>query len=417
MKEKLSVKSCGLEFKNPVIAASATPTRNSEMMKKCIEAGVGGLVGKSASFQRIEQIHPSPCFYVMYPDQARSGGFYSLYSTAQLAELPPEDYAKEMKKVKPMADENNCKIISDIMTGDLEEWKKMSEIFVPVSDVLELNVACPFGSELAGQEKKGSMISSDVELVGMIVETVKGITDLPLMIKLSIEAGDLLSVCKAIEEMRVGAVHLTHRFTGLEIDIHTGKPILSQTLSGYGGPWMGPVSRKWVAKIASATKLDICGGGGIDGWRDAIAHIMAGASIIQMAAAPMLRGHGVFTETLKGIERFLDTHGYKSINDIKGSALRHLRTLEEVPRRDVFKPEAEVNPDICTGCGDCREVCFYSAIEMEEEVAIIDKEKCVGCALCAQMCSCEAIHLKLNGREVPVFWEGARGRIAEQKRK
>lgn len=417
MKDKLNIEFCGLEFKNPVVAASATPTRNFEMMKKCVEAGVGGLVGKSASFQRIEQLHPSPCFYVMYPDQARIGKFYSLYSTAQLAELPPEDYAKEMGKLRPLAEENNCKVVSDIMTGSLEEWKKMTEIFAPVSDMLELNVACPFGGELAGGEKKGCMISSNPELIAMIVKAVREVTDLPLMMKLSIEAGDLVSVCQTIEEMKVKAVHLTHRFTGLEIDIDTGRPILSQTLSGYGGPWMGPISRKWVVKVASATNLDICGGGGIDGWRDAIAHIMAGASIIQMAAAPMLRGHQVFTETVEGIERFLDTHGYKSINEIKGAALKQLRTLAEVPRRDVVRPRAEVDSDKCTGCGDCRKVCFYSAVEMEGKIAIIDKEKCVGCALCVQMCPPEAIELKLDDRAVPVFWEGVRGRVAEQKRK
>ena len=417
MKDKLSTQFCELGFKNPVVAASATPTRNFEMMKKCVEAGVGGLVGKSASFQRIEQIHPSPCFYVMYPDQARIGKFYSLYSTAQLAELPPEDFAKEIEKVRPIAKENNCRIISDLMTGSLEEWKKMTEIFAPVSDMLELNVACPFGSELAGGEKKGSLASSDPELIGMIAKAVREVTDLPLMIKLSIEGGDLVPICKAIEKMRVKAVHLTHRFTGLEIDINTGKPILSQTLSGYGGPWMGPLSRKWVAKIASTTDLDICGGGGIDGWRDAIAHIMAGASIIQMAAAPILRGHQVFAETLEGIEKFLDTQGYKSINEIKGVALKYLKTLEEVPRRDVFRPKAEVDFDKCNGCGDCERVCFYGAVEIEEKAAIIDKQKCVGCALCAQMCHREAIQLTFDGKIVPVFWEGARGKVAEQKRK
>lgn len=417
MKDKLSVQFCGLEFKNPVVAASATPTRNFEMMKKCVEAGVGGLVGKSASFQRIEQIHPSPCFYVMYPGQARVGRFYSLYSTAQLAELPPQDYAREIEKVRPLAKENNCKIISDIMTGSLDEWKKMTEIFAPVSDMLELNVACPFGGELAGEEKKGCMISSNPELINMIIKAVREVTDLPLMIKLSIEGGDLVPISQAIEEIGVKAVHLTHRFTGLEIDINTGKPILSQTLSGYGGPWMGPLSRKWTAKVASATNLNICGGGGIDGWRDAIAHIMAGASIIQMAAAPMLRGHQVFTETVEGIKNFLDIQEHESISKIKGIALKHLKTLEKVPRRDVFRPRAEVDPDKCNGCGDCEKVCFYSAVKMEEKVAIVDKGKCVGCALCAQMCPREAIQLKVDDKIVPVFWEGARGGIAEQKRK
>ncbi len=406
--EKLSVKFCGIDLKNPVVAASATPTRNFEMMKKCVEAGVGALVAKSASFQRIEQLHPSPCFYVIYPKEARIGKFYSLYSSAQLAEFSPEDYVKEIKKVRPIAEEKNCKIISDIMRGSLDEWKKMTEIFAPVSDMLELNAGCPFAGELAGEEKKGASVSSDVGLVCNIIEAVREVTDLPLMVKLSVEGGDLLPVCKAIEKMGVKGVHLNHRFTGLEIDVETGKPILSQTISGYGGPWMGPISRKWVARASQATKLDICAGGGIDGWRDAIASILAGASMIQMAAAPILRGHGVFTETIKGIEKYLDTHSYESINDIKGLSLKYLKKLEEVPRRDVFKPTAKVNPSKCSGCGYCKKICFYSAIEMKENIAVINEKKCKGCGLCTQMCPDEAIQLTIDGEIVPTSWEGSR---------
>jgi dihydroorotate dehydrogenase len=176
-KEKLGVKFCGVDLKNPVVAASATPTRDFEEMKKCVESGVGALVGKSASFQPIERIHPSPCFYVMYPKEARQGRFYSLYSSAQLAEFTPEEYADQMKKIRPIAEENNCKIISDVMRGNLDEWKKMTEIFAPVSDILELNVGCPFASELAGEEKKGAAISSDVNLICQIIEAVREVTD------------------------------------------------------------------------------------------------------------------------------------------------------------------------------------------------------------------------------------------------
>jgi len=407
-KEKLGVKFCGVDLKNPVVAASATPTRDFGEMKKCIEAGVGALVGKSASFQEIERIHPSPCFYVMYPKEARQGRFYSLYSSAQLAEFTPEEYARQMKEIRPIAEENDCKIISDVMRGNLDEWKRMTEIFAPVSDILELNVGCPFAGELAGEEKKGAAISSDVGLICQIIEAVREITDLPLMVKLSIEGGDLLSACKAIEKLGIKGVHLNHRFTGLEIDVETGKPILSGTISGYGGSWMAPISRKWVARVSQGTQLDICAGGGIDGWRDAVASIMAGSSMIQMATAPMLKGHEVFTQTIEGIEKYLDTHGYESINDIKGLALKHLRTLEEVPRRDVFRPRANVDADKCTGCGHCAKVCFYGAIEIKEGLSVINEEKCKGCALCSQMCPTKAIQLKIDGKVVPTSWEGSR---------
>ena len=417
----LSVTFGGIRFKNPVIVASATPTRDRSAMQKCIRAGAGGLVTKTPSFDRIERVSPSPCFYIMYPDQARIGRLYSLYTSEQLSEFEPEEYVKEISVIRPMAEEQNCKIISSIMTGTLEQWKRMTEMFVPVSDMFELNLACPYGAELAGEEAKGCLISASPALARNILKAVREVTDLPIIAKLSIEAGDITGVCKSILDDKLAqGVHLTHRFTGLEIDITTGKPILSGTLSGYGGPWMSPISRKWIARAAQATgkKLDICGGGGVDNWRDSIAHLMAGAKTVQMAAAPIVFGYGIFPETMKKIDLFLEHHHYQSVEEIVGIALGHLRPLDQVPRRDQVRPLCIVDQEKCTGCGHCYEVCFYEAILYQKgEKVSIDPKRCEGCGLCTQVCPKNALGLVLNGKDVPISWEGARGRIAEGKRK
>jgi dihydropyrimidine dehydrogenase (NAD+) subunit PreA len=417
----LSVTFAGLKFKNPVIAASATPTRNYNTMEKCIKAGAGGLVTKTPSFEYIDRVSPSPCFYIMYPDQARVGRFYSLYSTEQLSEFEPEEYAKQIKAIKPMADEYDCKIISSIMTGTLEQWKQMTEMYAPFSHILELNLACPYGAELAGEEAKGCLISASPTLARNVIKAVRETTDLPLIAKLSVEAGDITGVCKLIyEEKLAEGVHLTHRFTGLEIDINTGKPILSGTLSGYGGPWMSPISRKWVVRAAQITggNLDICGGGGIDNWRDAVAHIMAGAKVVQMAAAPIVFGYEVFEETIRKMNAFLDHHHYDSIEAIKGMALPHVKPLDQVPRRDRFKPTAVLVRKNCTACGQCYKVCFYEAIQFKKgKKASIDPHACQGCGLCTQVCPKDAINLVIDGEVYPNVWEGARGRLAETRRK
>jgi dihydropyrimidine dehydrogenase (NAD+) subunit PreA len=417
----LSVMFAGLKFKNPVVAASATPTRDYKTMEKCIKAGVGGLVTKTPSFEYIDRVSPSPCFYIMYPDQARLGRFYSLYSTEQLCEFEPEEYARQIKAIKPLADEHDCKIISSIMTGTLEQWKQMTEMYAPFSHILELNLACPYGSELAGEEAKGCMISASPTLARNVIKAVREATDLPIIAKLSIEAGDITAVCRSIHEDKLAdGVHLTHRFTGLEIDIDTGKPILSGTLSGYGGPWMSPISRKWVARTAQITggNLDICGGGGIDNWRDAIAHIMAGSKVVQMAAAPIVFGYEVFEETIQKIGTFLDHHHYRSVEEIKGIALPHLKPLDQVPRRDQFKPTATVDRKLCTACGQCYKVCFYEAIQFKKgKKASIAPQTCEGCGLCTQVCPKDAIRLVVGGERYPNVWEGARGRLAESRRK
>jgi ferredoxin len=145
---------------------------------------------------------------------------------------------------------------------------------------------------------------------------------------------------------------------------------------------------------------------------------MAGAKTIQMAAAPIIFGYEIFEETLEKMNAFLDHQHYKSVEEIVGISLKHLRKLEDVPRRDVFRPSAVVNPEECTACGRCTKVCFYGAIvHKKKEKAVIDPKECVGCGLCTQVCPKDAIRLVIKGSVVATSWEGARGRLAESKRK
>lgn len=412
---KLSIEFAGMKLKNPVIAASATPTKDHIRMRKCIEAGCGGLVAKTPSWDRLEQIYPSPRFYVFYPDGMRSGKFYSFYTNEQLCEYTPERYAEEIVKIRPLAEEHDCKIIGSIMASTDEEWTRMAEIYAPICDALELNLACPYGGELEG--KKGCTVGADPVLVGSIINVLHKVTDKPLIAKLPAEGGDLTGVLMALDELKVAGVHTTHRYTGLEIDIETGKPIMHGAISGYGGPWQGPISRKWVARAAQLTKLDICGGGGVDGWRDSIAHMMAGAKAIQMCGGPSLRGYGYFTDTIKGIEKWLDSHGYESIEQIVGVAVPYIKHIREVPRKDVFKPLARVEEGSCSGCAECVEVCFYGAIEMDGKLAVIDQSICDGCGLCTQICATGAIKMYDGDKEFPTSWAGARGRKGEASRR
>jgi len=405
---KSEIKYCGVNFKNPVVVASATPTRDLERMKLAIDSGVGGIVAKTPSLHSIERLFPSPRFYVMHPDQIRKGGLYSFISTEQLCEHTPEEYLEELKEVRKYADEHNCRLIVSVMGGTPDEWKTLTKMFAPVGDIVECNLACPYGAELEGE--KGSVISSNPALAVKTMKAVRSMTDKPLVAKLSIDSGGTEAVSTALAAAGIEGVHLSHRFSCLEIDIETGKPILSECLTGYGGPWMSPISRKWVAKVAGKKMMDICGGGGIDNWRDAVGHIMAGARQVQMCAAGMLRGYKAFTDTVEGIEKFLEEKGYDSIEDIIGMALPNIKSLCDVPRKDTFQAKARVNKDTCTGCGFCKEVCFYGAITIEDSLAVIDQNKCDGCGLCTQVCPTESIKMFHNNEEVPVTWKGARGR-------
>ncbi len=137
-----------------------------------------------------------------------------------------------------------------------------------------------------------------------------------------------------------------------------------------------------------------------------------------MAAAPIVFGYEIFEETIKKMNAFLDYRNYKTVAEIVGMSLPHLKKLDEVPRRDVFRPSASVKEAECSACGQCYKTCFFGAISYaKKEKPSIDTKICEGCGLCAQVCPKGAIQLTINGQEIPTSWEGARGRIAESNRK
>ncbi|NOQ95624.1 MAG: 4Fe-4S dicluster domain-containing protein [Desulfobacterales bacterium] len=74
-----------------------------------------------------------------------------------------------------------------------------------------------------------------------------------------------------------------------------------------------------------------------------------------------------------------------------------LRGLTQLKNPNAFarsRWNAQVNSELCTGCGVCEEErCPMGAIEVVEDVARVDIERCIGCGLCATACDTEAISM------------------------
>lgn len=55
---------------------------------------------------------------------------------------------------------------------------------------------------------------------------------------------------------------------------------------------------------------------------------------------------------------------------------------------------AIVDAETCSGCETCIDRCYFDAVEVDDDIAVIAEENCMGCGLCVVTCPEEAITLK-----------------------
>lgn len=78
---------------------------------------------------------------------------------------------------------------------------------------------------------------------------------------------------------------------------------------------------------------------------------------------------------------------------------------------------AEVDPDLCIGCGVCEERCNLEAITIEDDLSNIDLKYCIGCGVCVPTCTQEAITLQKKEEEIlPPRNTGAKMKIIMDKK-
>lgn len=401
MQPDLSVEVCGKRFRNPIVVASATPSKDADYMKRCVDAGAGGIVAKTVTYEPLLQRYVSPRFTVLH----KKGWphVFSNYSCEFLATHTPEEWVGELKEAVEYAHAHGVVLIGSISGSTLEVWQKLARMVEDTGvDMLELNFGCPHPRDLG--YKSGQELGSDPDAAAEVTRAVVEVVSIPVFVKLTAEAVSPVLVARKVQEAGAAGVTAINRFPALEIDLNTGRPLLHSTFAGVNGPWMRPIMLKWVAKIAREVDIPISATNGIWTWQDVVKAIMCGASTVQTCTALMYspRGFGKIGEFVRGLEEFMAAKGYQNIAQMRGITLGQIKRWDEVDRES--RAVSKVNPEKCNGCKECRHWCFYDAIsyvEMNGKVkARIAPDKCDGCGLCASLCRQEAITME---GPVPIY--------------
>lgn len=207
-------------------------------------------------------------------------------------------------------------IILNINGSTLEEYVKVAEIANEIDrvDFIELNISCP-------NVKNGGMaFGASCESAEKTTKEVKKVlTKKPLIVKLSPNVTDIVSIAKSVEYAGADSVSLVNTFLAMKIDIKTKKPLLGNTFGGLSGAAIMPIALRMVYQVYKAVKIPIVGMGGIQKYEDALEFIMAGSSVVSI-------GSGIFSnptlpiEIIKQINNYLEENNINNIKDLIGVA-------------------------------------------------------------------------------------------------
>ena len=355
----LQVKFCGLEFENPVLPAAGPPGWNGEALRRCAEGGAGGLVSKTISVDGAR---------VPTPNMASVRGAF--LNTELWSEIPPRQW---VLRECVMARATGLPFIVSLGYS-AKEIAALAPMFRPFADAFELS------THYIGDDA-GPMVDA--------IQAAKSAVDVPVFVKLS-PFRDVTSAAQAAQKAGADGIVAINSFgPTMAIDVETGAPVMGSQ-SGYGwmsGPAIRPLAVRCIFDIACAVDLPIMGVGGVSHGVDAIELIMAGASVVQVCTAGILRGASVYGKIASEMDNWLDAHGYAGVNDIRGLA---------VARKQAHRVRHEhVPPDYdsakCNGCTRCVQSCVYQAIHMQDDKAVLVQDRCYGCGLCATRCPTRAL--------------------------
>ena len=295
----LNVKFGNIDFKNPVVMASGTFGFGKEYNEIYDIQKLGGVSSKGLTLNK------RPGNEGMRVWETPSGMMNSvgLENPGVQGFIDNElQFFKELDFVR----------IANVGGGTLDDYVEGVKLLndQPI-DMIELNISCP-------NVKAGGMaFGIKNEVAREVVRAVRKVTNLPLVVKLSPNAEDIVGMAKVCEEEGADGISLVNTFKAMAIDINKRKPVFENVYAGLSGPAIKPIALRMVHEVCKAVNIPVMGMGGITTWQDAIEFIMAGATCIQVGTANFINPK-IGLDIIAGIESYMDREGIKSLDEIRG---------------------------------------------------------------------------------------------------
>ena len=297
----LKVNLCGIEMDNPIIPASGTFGFGYEFAElyDINELGTFSFKGttKDPRFG-----NPTPRIAECYSGMINAVGLQNpgveKVISEELPKLKKCFHKPVMANVSGFAVEDYAYTCAKLDKEEQVGW-------------LEVNVSCP------NVHGGGMSFGTNPEAAAEVTRAVKAVTTKPVIIKLSPNVTDIVSIAKACEEAGADGISLINTLLGMRIDLRTRKPVIANKMGGFSGPAIFPVAVRMVYQVANAVKIPVVGMGGVSTAEDVIEMMLAGATAVEVGAANLVNPYAC-RDIIRDLPRVMNKYGINNLNEIIG---------------------------------------------------------------------------------------------------
>ena len=176
----------------------------------------------------------------------------------------------------------------------------------------EVNVSCP------NVHGGGMSFGTSPEAAAEVTRAVRKVTKKPLLIKLSPNVTDIVSIAKACEDAGADGISLINTLLGMRIDLARRKPVIANKMGGFSGRAIFPVAVRMVYQVANAVKIPVVGMGGVATAEDVIEMMMAGATAVEVGAENLVNPYAC-RDIIADLPRVMEKYKIESLSDIIGA--------------------------------------------------------------------------------------------------
>ena len=300
---KMSVELCGITLDNPVIPASGTFGYGYEFAE-LYDINILGTFSFKGTTKEPRFGNPTPRIAECTAGMINAVGLQNPGVKKVISEELPK-----MKKVF------HKKVMANVSGFSVPDYAYTCEKLDKCEEVgwLEVNVSCP------NVHGGGMSFGTSPEAAAEVTREVKKVTTKPVIIKLSPNVTDIVSIAKACEEAGADGISLINTLLGMRIDLKTKKPVIANKMGGFSGSAIFPVAVRMVYQVASAVNIPVVGMGGVASAEDVIEMMLAGATAVEIGAQNLIDPFAA-RDIINDLPRVMEKYSINSLSDIIGGA-------------------------------------------------------------------------------------------------